>query len=437
MRAMLDIFDIDNDNLFGLEDLISVLRTFEKNQAIPNLVKAAKGNMSSTASDDSANTNDNSLSTKTIGTQDSIEKINFSGSKIPKPLSSKKIKKVAKSMLIDAGFDKNSLLNLSDFTTFMEQNPSFLNTMQKAMKEDVWAVNSQSKIDGSLTDFFTNNSTSWTTDEPLESLSGYLKKKGRKSGGMKRRFYVIKGNFMYLYTKEGDDKPKEIMYLPNKIISQENFKGKFMIKIYTYDAKQEYKRIFLSDESECDLWFKVMQKAAKNEDITKIYKMKETLGVGKFSVVRKAYLIEDQSVDVAIKVISKKKVDAKDIDYMINELAALRVINHPRVPRFIRKFESPDNLYIVMENINGGDLFEYLVEADKLPYEEATDILSKLISIVKYLDELSLMHRDLKTENMLIKKRRGVKKIYLIDFGLAKFIDSREESNEKIGTISY
>lgn len=255
---------------------------------------------------------------------------------------------------------------------------------------------------------------------------------------MKRRFYEIKGNFMYYYVKEGDDKPNGIMYLPNKLLSQEKSKGKFMIKIYSYDAQEEYKRIFASSEIECDIWFNAMQKASKNEDITKIYKMKETLGVGKFSTVRKAYLIQDETQCVAVKVIAKKNLNEKELDYMTNEMAALNVINHPNIPKVISKFETPDKLYIVMENIKDGELFGYLIDSDKLPFEEATYVIHKLLTIVKYLDELKIMHRDIKTENMLIKKKRGlISKIYLIDFGLAKFVDSREIVDQKLGTLGY
>lgn len=238
--------------------------------------------------------------------------------------------------------------------------------------------------------------------------------------------------------KETDSIPRGVMYLPNKLLSQEKSKGKFSIKIFSYDATVEYKRLFNKTEIECDLWYNVMQKAAKNEDVTKIYRMKETLGVGKFSTVRKAYLRSNEDKEVAIKVISKKSATEKELDYMLNELSALEVIDHPNVPKMIRKYETPEKLYIVMEHIKDGELFDYVVDAVKLPFNEANEIMYKLLNIIQYLQELKIMHRDIKTENMLIKKKRGlVKKIYLIDFGLARFIDSREEVTQKLGTLSY
>ena len=187
------------------------------------------------------------------------------------------------------------------------------------------------------------------------------------------------------------------------------------------------------------MWYNELLRAANNEDIFIKYRMKETLGVGKFSTVRKAYLRNDESHDVAIKIISKKSITEKEKEYILNELSVLKMINHPSVPKIHQIHETNEKLYIVMETIKDGELFDYLVESSKLSFEEATEITSKLLKLSLYLKELRVMHRDIKTENILVKldRKNKLKKIYLIDFGLAKYIDSRDEVTQKLGTMGY
>lgn len=158
MKVIFDIFDTDNDELFGLDDLITVLRTFEKNQVIPNLVKAAHKTKNITSSDE--NTDADSKSSKSIGTQESLEDGVSSVSKAFTSLSSKKLKKVAKQMFKNAGFNKNASLDLNDFTEFINNYPAFLKSMQKAMRPDVWIYSSQSKIIQAPAEFSTNESDS-------------------------------------------------------------------------------------------------------------------------------------------------------------------------------------------------------------------------------------------------------------------------------------
>ena len=182
-----------------------------------------------------------------------------------------------------------------------------------------------------------------------------------------------------------------------------------------------------------------MLKGANNIDILDQYTLRETLGVGKFSTVRKGYLKSDPTQAVAVKLISKKKMTDIEREYILNELSILKTVQHPLIPKVIGIHETPEKLNIVMELISGGELFDYIRAHHHLSWEESSKIISKLINIIKYLDELKIMHRDLKSENILITKndKKKLKKIHLIDFGLSCFLDSRTEVTRKLGTIGY
>ena len=312
------------------------------------------------------------------------------------------------------------------------------------MKGNLWEDSSTNLFKKSMIDSYPGKYSSTKTASSFSfenetTMAGILKKKGRKSGGMKKRYYEIKGNLMYYYLKKGDHQPRGLMYLPNKLMSQQFSKGKFYIKIYSYDSTTEYKTLFASSKAECEEWYTKMLKGAGNEDITLKYKMKETLGVGKFSTVRKGYLRSDESQQVAIKIVSKKYITEKEKEYIFNELAVLKLMNHPGIPKLYEIYETHEKMFIVMENIKDGELFDYLIESRKLPFKEATKAIIQLMKILKYLKELKIMHRDIKTENILLKLNKNglMKKIYLIDFGLARFIDSRESVTQKLGTIGY
>mmetsp|Transcript_13921 Transcript_13921/g.13898 ORF Transcript_13921/g.13898 Transcript_13921/m.13898 type:complete len:462 (-) Transcript_13921:63-1448(-) len=359
-------------------------------------------------------------------------------------LSSKKITKIAKKMLKNGGFEKTSKLNVEDFSYFIQRHPCFFNQFRKAMKPQYWSEEAQNSSKKSILSDSEEISTvtsgiDFYCSQDQISMSGVLKKRGAKSGKLQKRYYVIKGNIMYYYTKEGDIAPRGVIYLPNKLISLDATKGKYGIKIYSYDSTTEYKTLFASSLKECEQWYQCMLTGAKNEDINLRYKMKETLGVGKFSTVRKGYLRSDDTHQVAIKIVSKKDITDREKEYILNEVSILKLINHPNVPKVHEIHETHDKMIIVMDLIKDGELFNYVAESQKLPIEEANKALIQLLKILKYLKELKIMHRDIKTENMMIKlsKRGALKKVYLIDFGLARFTDPTEQVTQKLGTMGY
>lgn len=457
---MFEIFDTDNDGYFSISDLITVLRSFENSRIVPKLDKIVSSYDREHNSSDSssvrteADSDGSPTSALSVGSSDSIPSYEISN---PTFYTSSELKRVANKMLKEAGFDKKSYLNLSEFGELMNYNIYFKKAIVGAMRPEFWAENEvttspllvgsrssqrPTRINLTTKSFIECASESGTgffssMISPLKT--GILKKKGRKSGGMKKRHYIIKGNLMYYYVKKGDSTPKGIMYLPNKLFKKDTINGKHCIRVYSYDSSFEHKVFYANFKEECDEWYLAMLRAANNCDLTEDYQMRETLGVGKFSTVRKAYHKADKTKTVAIKIVSKKNMTDYEREYIMNEVGILRVINHPNVPKVYGVHETHEKLFIVMEDIHGGELFDYFVESSKLEFAEATEITYRLIKIIKYLKELKVMHRDIKTENILISKNgKGLlQNIYLIDFGLAKFVDSREEVTNKLGTLGY
>ena len=467
MESCLNIFDSDNDGLFGFEDLITLLRSLERLGVVPELNKFRTKNISSPSTDASSKSGEDEISNNTLESTENSDELESISLDNIEYISSKKIAKIAKSMLKDCGLSYKSPLSIEEFTLFMNENVCFKNFILKSLKKDLWSNDSYcsvSKDTAKITPLSDGDKLldlehkinkksrrcesfvypigiegDWFIDgiEKI-AIKGNLLKKGRQ-GGLKKRFFYIRGSLMYYYLDNKSSIPRGIMYLPGKLFKKDMIKGKYWINVYTYDNSFEHKRFVAASKEERDEWYEAMLKGAKNRDITELYSLKETLGVGKFSTVRKGYLKTDDSKMAAIKIISKKNLSQIDKEYIINELSVLKTLNHPSIPKIFGVHETPEKLFIVMELIKGGELFDYLIQAKHLNVEESTKIVYRLASILKYLNELKIMHRDLKCENILISKNGEgkLKKIYLIDFGLAKFLDSRFEVTSKLGTLGY
>ncbi|KAL3640836.1 hypothetical protein CASFOL_015804 [Castilleja foliolosa] len=120
----------------------------------------------------------------------------------------------------------------------------------------------------------------------------------------------------------------------------------------------------------------------------------------------------------AIKVLKKLDMLRKnDIDRILAERNILITVRNPFVVRFFYSFTSTDNLYLVMEYLNGGDLYSLLKKVGCLEEAVARTYIAELVLALEYLHSLGIVHRDLKPDNILIAHDGHIK---LTDFGLSK-----------------
>jgi len=149
------------------------------------------------------------------------------------------------------------------------------------------------------------------------------------------------------------------------------------------------------------------------------YKMtNQILGQGYFAVVKVGTEIATGE-KVAIKCVNKKMVE-KD-ETLQNEIDILGNIDHPKVICMKDIFDSKDTLFIVMELMTGGELFEEIVKRKTFSEKDASYIMKQLFQALEFLHSKGIVHRDLKLENLLIEKP-GTLDIKLADFGLSKIV---------------
>jgi len=96
-------------------------------------------------------------------------------------------------------------------------------------------------------------------------------------------------------------------------------------------------------------------------------------------------------------------------------------INHPNCVQLYEMFETSKKIYMVMELLTGGELFDRIVAKGSYSEREASDLIKDITSAIQYLHSIGIVHRDLKPENLIYLNQRADSPIKITDFGLAKF----------------
>lgn len=159
------------------------------------------------------------------------------------------------------------------------------------------------------------------------------------------------------------------------------------------------------------------------EDFRSIYKLRKTLGEGTFGVVRLAEHIKTKE-KVAVKILKKTKMTDKDKEELEREVELLMSIDHPNIVKLIKFYQDDTYYYIVMEVLEGGELFDVIVEKDHFDEHSAKAVILPIIDALQYCHNLGIVHRDLKPENILFShKDYGKAVIKICDFGLARSLE--------------
>ncbi|KAF9930219.1 Serine/threonine-protein kinase brsk1 [Linnemannia zychae] len=147
------------------------------------------------------------------------------------------------------------------------------------------------------------------------------------------------------------------------------------------------------------------------------YLLGKTLGKGSSGCV-KLGRHRKTNEKVAVKIISKASLANKAaVNRGIErEIAIMKLINHPHVIRLYDVYETEKELFLVMEFVAGGELFEYLVNKGRLEEGEALRFFQQIIVGLAFCHKRKICHRDLKPENLLLDDRMNVK---IADFGMA------------------
>ena len=102
------------------------------------------------------------------------------------------------------------------------------------------------------------------------------------------------------------------------------------------------------------------------------------------------------------------------------EAVMMLSLDHPNIIRIKDTYESEHWIFIVMEYIRGGDLFDRIIERGRYTEANARSVMLQILDAVNYLHSKDICHRDLKPENILLMSKESDCEIKITDFGLAK-----------------
>ena len=154
-------------------------------------------------------------------------------------------------------------------------------------------------------------------------------------------------------------------------------------------------------------------------DLNMNYQFIKNIAQGAFGTVIQVYDIINKK-DLAIKVINKTGRTVNIIHKMKDEVNILKQLKHENIVKYYGFEESNSYLFIIMEFIKYGTLSEYIKKnVGKIKEEEASIIISKILSATEYLHNKLICHRDIKPENIMFSKENDLSSIKLIDFGLS------------------
>ena len=138
---------------------------------------------------------------------------------------------------------------------------------------------------------------------------------------------------------------------------------------------------------------------------------------------------------MAVKVLEKSKIkERKDVERISREIKILKQVHHPNVVQLYEIIETDEDLYLVMEYAQSGELFEVIVENTRLKEEHACRYFQELMAAINYIHSVGVCHRDLKPENLLIDYDGSLK---MVDFGLSNMYEHGELLKTACGSPCY
>ena len=178
---------------------------------------------------------------------------------------------------------------------------------------------------------------------------------------------------------------------------------------------------------------------AHTEKIEKYYQFIKEIGHGAYAHVYRCQNISTGNV-YACKKFVKKYI--KNKTRFKTELNLLKATDHPNIIKLYETFEDKANVYLIMEECNGGELFERLAMNAKnhklFTEKDAAKIMKQILEAVNYLHFHGVCHRDLKPENILLSSMDEYSQLKLIDFGLSKVLKTIDSNIKgEVGTLYY
>lgn len=138
---------------------------------------------------------------------------------------------------------------------------------------------------------------------------------------------------------------------------------------------------------------------------------------------------------VAVKILNKAKIKQLGMEEKVQrEINILHLCTHPHINRLYEVIDTPTDIFLVIEYVSGGELFDYIVSKGRLSADEARNFFHQIVSGVEYCHFQKVVHRDLKPENLLLDANLNIK---IADFGLSNLMRDGDFLRTSCGSPNY
>jgi len=164
------------------------------------------------------------------------------------------------------------------------------------------------------------------------------------------------------------------------------------------------------------------------------YDIISQIGKGAFSIVHSG-IHSETGEQVAIKSISKSLISKQGWINLSREVEIMLSLDHSNIVKLHEVLDSDTHVYLVMQYLDGGELFDQIVRRGHFGEKDARKIIRQVLGGISYLHSLGVAHRDLKPENLLCSLQDD--RVVLGDFGLAKIFRRGDLLKTHCGTPNY
>ena len=218
-----------------------------------------------------------------------------------------------------------------------------------------------------------------------------------------------------------------------------------LIAVLTYNMFRKAKSVLQMSKSSLAIPLVVTVTPMMNETELKkqqpvkvgdLYNFGRTVGTGSFSIVKKCKLLKTGGI-FAVKICDRKKMNPILEHRLQDEIMILSNLNHPNIIRFYDTFVSSNSYYLITEYLDGGELFDRIVEKHTYTEKEVRDVCSIIFDAVNHCHMHRIAHRDLKPENLLLLSRDNDTNLKIADFGFAKMTPSEDSLTTFCGSPMF
>ncbi|KAL7557128.1 hypothetical protein ACA910_002413 [Epithemia clementina (nom. ined.)] len=168
-----------------------------------------------------------------------------------------------------------------------------------------------------------------------------------------------------------------------------------------------------------------------------VYHLRKRLRSGSSATVWECLHIHSHEI-YAVKVIDRRGLKPSDDENVLTEVASMQSLSANRhCVQLLDFYEESDYFYLVMEYMAGGDVFDRIVSLTAYTEKDARDLAKTLLVAVRSMHKANIAHRDIKPQNLLLRRPDDHANVKIGDFGFARRVHTPNSLTSRVGTPTY